>query len=390
MDRALEPDAAPRSPVVAASSARRLRIRWILLASTAVVVLAVAVSSNAWREAIGRTWAKTLPAPPLSARSAAADLYLKGRYYWNKRTPGDLNKAVDYFTQSIVADPSYAKAFVGLADCYGLLREFAAMPANEAWPRALAAARKAVELDDSLPEAHSTLGFDLFYGSLDVKGGEREFRRALELNPNYAQGHHWYATALMSIGRLGEASDQMQRARELDPSSRAIVADQGLLLFYENKVPEAIEQLREVEAAEPSFRSAHAYLAQIYFLQHDGQKYLSEARLAAESSNSPAEFARIQSEETGFRRMGWPGLLESQLAMEKSLAAQGRPSFFKLAEVSALLGRNAEALNYLKQSFDKREPDIITLPVNRPLLALQKQPEYERLVSQLGGNAAGN
>ena len=183
--------------------AARPNVGWMVAAALlAGALVTLAVSWNAWREAIGKVWAKTLPVRPKAAQSPAAELYLKGRYYWNKRTPEDLKKAVDYFTQSIVADPGYAKAYVGLADCYGLLREFAAMPDSEAWPRALAAARKAVELDDSLAEAHSSLGFDLFYGSLDLKGGEREFKRAVELNPNYAEAHQWYATALMSVGRL--------------------------------------------------------------------------------------------------------------------------------------------------------------------------------------------
>jgi tetratricopeptide (TPR) repeat protein len=309
-----QPEPAPALTPVALPARRSASIRWIVTSALlAGALIVVAVSWNAWREAIGKVWAKTLPVRPKAAQSPAAELYLKGRYYWNKRTPEDLQKAVDYFTQSIVADPGYAKAYVGLADCYGLLREFAAMPDSEAWPRALAAARKAVELDDSLAEAHSSLGFDLFYGSLDLKSGEREFKRAVELNPNYTQARQWYATALMSVGRLQEASDQMDRARELEPGSRSILADQGLLLFYQGKRDQAIEQLRQIETAEPSFRSAHLYLSYIYFVSKDCRNYLAESRKAAESSHDPIELAVIAEAEKGFAAGGSQGMLESLL-----------------------------------------------------------------------------
>ena len=258
-------------------------------------MVTLAISWNAWREAIGKVWAKTLPVRPKAAQSAAAELYLEGRYYWNKRTPEDLEKAVDYFTQSIVADPGYARAYVGLADCYGLLREFAGMPDSEAWPRALAAARKAVELDDSLAEAHSSLGFDLFYGSLDLKGGEREFKRAVELNPNYAEAHQWYATALMSVGRLQEASDEMERARELQPASRSILADQGLLLFYQGKREQAIgTTTARSRPPNPPFAPPTCILSYIYFVSRDCRNYLSESRQAAESSHDPVELAVVR------------------------------------------------------------------------------------------------
>jgi hypothetical protein len=350
-------------------------------------LVAIAVSWNAWREAIGKVWAKTLPVQPKAAQSPATALYLKGRYYWNKRTPEDLAKAVDYFTQSIVADPGYAKAYVGLADSYGLLREYATMPDSEAWPRALAAARKAVELDDSLAEAHSSLGFDLFYGSLDLKGGEREFKRAVELNPNYAEAHQWYANALSSVGRGVEASDEMERARELEPGSRSILSDQGLLLFYQGKRQQAIEQLRQVEAAEPAFRSAHMYLAFIYFIAKDWKNYLAEARKAAESSHDPVELAVVADAEKGFEASGAPGMLDGLLRAQKKFSNQGRYPAFRVAETYALLGKKREALDYLDASYKKREIFMTILPSDPLLLSLRKEPAYQRLLAQLGLDA---
>lgn len=372
-------------PAPRGSPPRTWNIRWMVAAALLAGALSLlALSWSAWRDAIGKVWAKTLPVRPKSAQSPAAKLYLQGRYYWNKRTPEDLEKAVDYFTQSIVADPGYAKAYVGLADCYGLLREFAAMPDSEAWPRALAAARKAVELDDSLAEAHSSLGFDLFYGSLDLKGGEREFKRAVELNPNYAEAHHWYATALMSVGRLSEASDEMERARELQPASRSILADQGLLLFYEGKRAQALEQLRQIEGAEPSFRSAHLYLSYIYFASKDCRNYLMESRQAAESSHDAVELALAAEAEKGFTAGGWQGMLDSLLRAQKKFSIQGRYPAFRVAETSAMLGRKRDALDYLNASYQKREEYMVTLPVDSTLSALHSEPVYRSLLGQLG------
>jgi tetratricopeptide (TPR) repeat protein len=374
-----------REPALAARARRSTQLRWIVaLVAIAAAFAMIAVSWGAWREAVGKVWAKTLPARPKSAQSAAAQLYLKGRYYWSKRTPEDLPKAVDFFTQSIVTDPGYAKAYVGLADSYGLLREFAAMPDSEAWPRALAAARKAVELDDSLAEAHSSLGFALFYGSLDLKGGEREFKRAVELNPNYSEAHHWYGTALMTVGRFAEASEELARARELEPASRSILADQGLLLFYAGKRAQAIEQLQQIEAAEPSFRSAHLYLSYIYFNGQDVQNYLLEAQKAAESSHAPVELEIVKEAEQGFASGGRPGMLQHLLNAQKRFNGEGRFPAFQVAETSALMGNKDQALKYLQSSYDKRELYVATVRVSPALADLRGEPRYRRLVAQLG------
>jgi tetratricopeptide (TPR) repeat protein len=375
-------------PDRAAPGTRFPNPRWAMAAGLLGVLLTIGFSVNSWREAIGKVWAKTLPNRPQEAESASADLYLQGRYYWNKRTPEDLRTAVDYFTQSIVADPGYAKAYVGLADCYGLLREFAAMPEREAWPRALAAARKAVELDDSLAEAHSTLGFDLFYGEFDLKGGEREFKRAVELNPNYAEGRLWYATSLMSVGRLREASEEMERARELNPASRAILCDQGLLLYYEGMRDQALEQLRQVAAAEPAFRSAHAYLSYIYYVARDGANRLLESRKAAESSHSASELAVVAAAEKGFASGGWQGMLQSELVEEKKLEQAGSYPAYNVAQTSALLGRKEEALRYLEASYRKREVNFVAVSMDATFESLRGEPSYLHLLAQLGLDGA--
>ncbi|MGA8026482.1 MAG: hypothetical protein WB992_05010 [Bryobacteraceae bacterium] len=205
---------------------RPTRKLWWAIAASAVLAIA-ATGAILWREHAGADH---------HANLEARELYLKGRYYWSKRTPDDLNRAVDYFTQAIVKDPRDAEAYVGLADSYNLLSEYTAMPYQEAFKRAIAAAKTAIELDGNLPEAHNSLAFASFYGDWDAVTAEREFRRALELNPNDGTAHHWYATFLMSVGREREALAEIERSQALEPSSQSIVADKGLILFYTGQV----------------------------------------------------------------------------------------------------------------------------------------------------------
>ena len=208
----------------------------------------------------------------------AEQLYLEGRYYWNKRTPDDLNKAVDYFVQAIVRDPNYALAYVGLADCYNLLREYTAMPASEAYSRAFVAAKKAVELDDQSSAAHASLGFVLFYGRWDVTNAELEFRRAIDLDPNNAVAHHWYASYLLTVRRLPESLTEIERAQTLDPASASILADKGNILFHSGRRDEAITLLKQMETTEPAFRSPHLYLKVFYLAEGDYPNFLVESR----------------------------------------------------------------------------------------------------------------
>src|SRR5262249_47635939 len=254
--------------------------RWILALPAFALVVILWGYKPGWRAAKANTKLGTNPSvidTSLRRRAAnreAEDLYLQGRFYWNKRTPDGLSKALDYFTQAIVHDPGYAQAYVGLADCYNLMREYTLMPSTEAYPRALAAAKKAVELDDQSSEAHASLGFVSFFGMWDAAAGEREFRRAIELNPHNSIAHHWYATYLMTLGRYRESLAEIEQAQALDPNSPSILADKGPILWLAGHREEAIARLKQLEAAEPSFISPHRYLRQIYFASGDYANYL--------------------------------------------------------------------------------------------------------------------
>lgn len=326
------------------------------------------------------------PAPDRSHASASAanagaeDLYLQGRFYWNKRTPESLRTAVDYFAQSIVRDPNYAPAYVGLANCYNLLREFSAMPANDAYPKALDAARKAVQLDDASPEAHNSLAFVSFYWNWDAAQAEREFRRAIQLNPNYVLAHHWRATFLMAMDRLPEAFDEIETARKLDPTSNAILADKGLLLFRMRRAGEAMTLLKQIEAQEPNFASSHIYLAGIHLATKDYPAYLGEARVAAALTQDNQGLAIVAAGARGFAAGGGKGMLRGTLAAQQQLYANNQLPAYALAQTYGRLGRKTETLRYLRTSLEREEPAMASLRVDEAMDCVRGDPAYREIL----------
>ena len=313
----------------------------------------------------------------------AEQLYLKGRYYWNKRTPEDLNKAVDYFTQAIVHDPGYASAYVGLADSYNLLREYTAMPASEAYPRAFAAAKKAVELDDESSSAHAALAFVLFYGRWDVANAEAEFRRAIDLDPNNAVAHHWYANYLMTVHRLPESVAEVERAEAIDPSSASILADRANILVQAGRQDEGIALLKQMEVTEPTFRSPHLYLRYYYRASADYPDFLIELKKEALLLHDHSALAIAMAAEKGFGAGGAKAMFESMLLMQKKYYAQGSVSPIMLADSCALLGNKEEALQYLKAAYDQHDGLLLSVKDDRALDILHGEPAYRELLMRM-------
>ena len=318
------------------------------------------------------------------ANPEARDLYLKGRYYWNKRTPEGLNQAIDYFNQAIVRDPVYAQAYVGLADCYNLLSEFTSMPSREAFARASAAAKKAVALDDSSPAAHNALAFASFWGLWDVATADREFRRALVLNPNYVNAHHWYATYLLALGRISESLDEIERAQELDPSSTSILADKGLILFYADRKEQAVALLKQLEATDPEFLSTHSYLRDIALADKDYATYASEALKAAQLSRDTGALAVAQAAQKGLRSGNPPAMFRSILQAQRRLYAEGAVQAYSLAQTCALLDEKQAAFEYLHRAFDQRESALLALRIDFKLHSLRNDPDYNELLKKVG------
>jgi tetratricopeptide (TPR) repeat protein len=196
----------------------------------------------------------------------AHELYLKGRFFWNKRTPNDLKKSLEYFQQATAEDPNYALGYAGVADAYSVLGYvgYAVLPPADAFPQAKAAALKALELDPSLAEAHVVLAYVKWEHDWDWAGSEEEFRRAIALNPNYATAHHWYATRLAALGRMDEARAESKRAEELDPLSLIIRGNIAWMHIFARRPDDALEQLRPTLEMDPNFASTHWFMALAY------------------------------------------------------------------------------------------------------------------------------
>ena len=226
----------------------------------------------------------------------AYESYLKGRYFWNKRTADGLKVALAYFNQAIDEDSKYAPAYSGLADTYALLGDwqYAVMTPKDAFPKAKAAAIKALELDNALGEAHNSLAFVLDGFDWDFDSAGKEFRRAIELNPGYATAHHWYAWHLSLLGRYDEAIPEMRKALNLDPLSLIINADLAELLVLAHSYDESIQQSRKTIEMDPNFALAHNQLAQAYLQKHMYDEAVAELQKAVQlSGGSPTCIANL-------------------------------------------------------------------------------------------------
>lgn len=316
--------------------------------------------------------------------ATAQDFYLKGRFYFEKRRPGDLNTAVDAFTQAIVHDPAYAQAYVGLADSYSLLREYGSMPTLEAEQRARAAAQRAVDLDPSLPEAHTSLAFAEFWGFLDAADADREFRRAIELNPNVARAHHWYATFLVEVLRYDEALAEIEHARQLDPGSKAILADKGVLLMDAGHPEEGLALLKQMETDDPGFQSVHRYLGIVYWEAGDYKAALEEYRTHASLRGQNDALRDIEAQQQALRTGGVQELFNQRLETAIRRYEHENGSAFDVASAYGYLHQRDDAMKYLQLAKQSHDITLTNAELARELNFLHSDPEFRKLVTDVG------
>src|SRR5436189_3758932 len=281
----------------------------------------------------------------------AHELYLKGRYFWNRRSTASLRKAGDYFQKAIDLDPKYALAYAGLADVHSLVPVYAGTAPQDDVPKALAAARKAVELDDRLAESHTSLG-NALVSSVQLKAAEAEFRRALELNPNYATAHQWLAECLFGQGRFSESLAENERAHELDPLSLIINASYASSLAGAGRYEEAVQQARKTLDLDPELVPGHEILGQIYEDEGKLNEAIIEYSKANELGPTPSNFAMLAHAYAKTGRMG-----ETRKILDKltDLSAQQYVGAYPLAVIHLALGEKGEALRLLEQSFVERD-----------------------------------
>jgi TolB-like protein/DNA-binding winged helix-turn-helix (wHTH) protein/Flp pilus assembly protein TadD len=324
------------------------------------------------------------PAPqvPLPSQTYEAyDLYLKAQYFLNKRTVEGFRRAIDYFQQATAKDPNYARAYAGLADSYALLGGYSMVPQTEFMAKARAAALRALEIDESLPEAHTALALVVQNYDWDWQTSGREFRRAIELNPNYATAHHWYAEHLTWLGRFDEALRESERARQLDPLSLIIASDNGAILYYSRQYDRAIEQFRSVRELDPNFPRAgmivHAYAQKGMFTE-----ILADMEKSRQiPCNAPwvcSELAYV------YGRTGHPAQARSALAKLEQFHRHQRldPVAFIIPYIG--MGNKAQAFDWLEKAYTQHSNAMAALKVDPLYDPLRADPRFQNLLRSVG------
>ena len=312
----------------------------------------------------------------------AHEFYLKGRYFWNKRTANDFKTAITYFQKAIDKDPNYALAYAGLADSYGLLSGWRGGSPQESFPPAKTAAKKALALDDTLAEAHTSLAKILFAYDLDFDGSIREFRRAIELNPNYAMAHHWYGNGpLAQSGRFDEAIAECKRAVELDPLSLINNTDLGNTYYFARRYEQATEQLRKTLEMDPGFYYALYILGQATELKGDIVGAMAAYQKARALNDDPEVLALLGH---AYASSGNKTEALKILDQLKELSKKRYVSAYNFAIVYLGLGDKEEALRWLQKSYQDRAGfDIAAIKVDPFLDPLRGDPRFEALADKI-------
>jgi TolB-like protein/Tfp pilus assembly protein PilF len=315
-----------------------------------------------------------------TANPEAYELYLKGRFFWNKRTGDDLRKSIEYLKQAIAKDPGYALAYAALADSYGLLRFYGgASPAESVVP-AQAAAKKALELDDSLAEAHASLGL-IATEELEVNRAVTELERAIQLNPNYATAHHWLGLALATLRQSDRSIGELKRALELDPLSMIINADLSIIYLYAHRYDDAEAQARKTLEIDSRSFVAHYYLGAALQLTGRLKEAIPEFQKAVELNNDPYSIAMLAQ---AYARNGQTDEARKLLAHLNEMAKSAEVPDYALATAYTSLGEKDRAIEALEHGFAEGNKSYLFLLPGDPFLDdLRGDPRFEALVQKI-------
>ncbi len=316
----------------------------------------------------------------------AHQLYLKARYYWNKRTEDGMRKAIEYFGQAIEKDPTFALAYGGLAESYALLAvqeaTLGGTPPNESWPKAKTAALKAVEIDETLAEGHVPLAVVKRNYDRDVVGAEREFKRAIELNPSYSIAYLHYAVHLIGLGRLDESLTAIRRAQELDPLSLGINSAVAWMLYFARQYDQSIEQSKKTLEMDPNFALAHYRLGLAYEQKRIFDQAIAEFKKAADlSGGGPAAVAALG---RAYAVSGRRSDAEKVLTELQELAKQRYVARFYLAVVYVGLGDKDQTLAWLEKADEQRNEPLARVNVDPRFDSLHSEPRFQELLRRVG------
>jgi TolB-like protein/Tfp pilus assembly protein PilF len=325
---------------------------------------------------------KTAMSKKPTANPEAYELYLKGRFFWNKRTGADLRKAIDFFNQAIAKDPNYALAYSGLADSYLLLSPYGAAAPKDSIPQAKAAVKRALELDDTLAEAHASSARILSGFDFDSQRAIAEFERALQLNPNYATAHHWFAAGpLLALGRFDESIAEGKRSIELDPLSMINNADFGNDYYFARRYDEAIAQLRKTIEIEPHSYLAHFYLGEALQLKGQMPDAIAEYRKAVELDDDPFVLALLGQSYARVGRRDEANKILTQLNQE---AKTRYVDAYGVGLVFLGMGDKNRAMDELERAYRENDGgDIYNVRIDPMLDDLRGDPRFEALADKV-------
>jgi serine/threonine-protein kinase len=308
--------------------------------------------------------------------------YLKGRYYWNKRTEEGFKKAIESFEEAIAEDPNYALAYAGLADTYALLTRYSFLPAKEGYPKAQAAAKKALGIDDQLAEAHTSLAFTKRYYDWAWNDAEREYQLAIQISPGYATAHHWYALYLVAAtGRLEEAIAEIERAQELDPLSLIINTNLAWTNYFARRYPEAIDQFQKTLEMDQSFSLAHLRLGLTYEQEKMFEEAIKEFQEAVNLSGANPEYiAALGHANAVAGRRGEAFKIVDELT---KLSEQRNVQAYDIAVIYSGLGDSEQAFSWLEKAYQERSSNLGYLKIDPRFDPLRADPRFKSLLRRM-------
>jgi DNA-binding winged helix-turn-helix (wHTH) protein/Tfp pilus assembly protein PilF len=385
----------PSSEHLPSQTSTGVRRRWVVVSAVAITLLVFGVAALVkgrgfvWRPMESAAQVRASLERPEPARvphhrqvdPQAYEEYLQARVYWKQRTAEALRKAVDHFSRATEHDPHYAEAYAALANCYVVLPMLSTVPRENAYIKAREAADQAIRLDDSLSDAHLAIAEVKLYGDWDFAGAEKEFKRTLELDPNYAQGHQWYAEFLSLMSRHSEAIANIQTAQRLDPLSMIIYHQGGQIYQGARRYKEASEQYRKALQLQPGFGPTYSALGILYRRQHNFLANL-EAQRQANFYWDPGGTVQQDLNKIfeAYSKSGERGYGLAMVEFEEKHPGQ----FYYRAWNYALLGENEQALHWLQKSVEARESEILSIQNDPEVDSLRTDPRFRAMVKKIG------